>query len=105
MLIDQNRWKVGGGFYKTRDNRVTDNEITFMGRGSAGGVSVSDPSAENFAIIERGGNLFDGNRYRTITGAPAPRFVWGTVEMDFANFRARGQEKQGSLTAGASVPH
>lgn len=105
MLIDQNRWKVGGGFYKTRDNRVTDNEITFMGRGSAGGVSVSDPSAENFAIIERGGNLFDGNRYQTITGAPAPRFVWGTVEMDFANFRARGQEKQGSLTAGASVPH
>lgn len=104
MLIDQNRWKVGGGFYKTRDNRVTDNEITFLGRGSAGGVSDAAPNAENFGIIERGGNLFDRNRYRTVTGAPAPRFVWGTVEMDFANFRGRGQEKQGSLTVGFSAP-
>ncbi|WP_066475769.1 right-handed parallel beta-helix repeat-containing protein [Bosea sp. WAO] len=98
MLIDQNRWKVGGGFYKTRDNRVTDNNITFLGQGSTGGVSVSDPSAANFAIIERGGNLFDRNVYRVAPGAPAPRFAWGTLETDFAGFRTRGQERQGSLT-------
>ncbi|WP_332692898.1 right-handed parallel beta-helix repeat-containing protein [Bosea sp. (in: a-proteobacteria)] len=104
MLIDQNRWKVGGGFYKTRDNRVTGNDITFLGRGSTGGVSVSDPGAANFAIIERGGNLFDRNVYRTTPGSPAPRFVWGTLETDFSGFRARGQEGQGSLTEVANSP-
>lgn len=103
-LIDQNRWKVGGGFYKTRDNRVTDNDITFLGRGSTGGVSVSDPSAANFAIIERGGNLFDRNVYRVAPGAPAPRFAWGTLETDFAGFRTRGQERQGSLTTITNAP-
>ncbi|WP_332684197.1 right-handed parallel beta-helix repeat-containing protein [Bosea sp. (in: a-proteobacteria)] len=104
MLIDQNRWKVGGGFYKTRGNRVTDNDITFLGRGAAGGVSVSDQAAANFAIIERGGNLFDRNVYRVPPGSPAPRFVWGTLETDFAGFRARGQEGGGSLTGVASPP-
>lgn len=104
MLIDQNRWKVGGGFYKTRDNRVTSNDVTFLGRGSTGGVSVSDPAAANFAIIERGGNLFDRNIYRVAPGLPAPRFVWGTLETDFAGFRVRGQEGRGSLTDTASPP-
>jgi hypothetical protein len=97
MLIDQNRWKVGGGYYETRDNRVVDNDVTFLGAGATGGVSVSDPAAANFAIIERGANRFDRNVYHLAPGAPAPRFVWDTQETDFAGFRARGQEGLGRL--------
>lgn len=98
MLIDQNRWKVGGGFYKTRGNRVHHNDISFLGAGAVGGVSVSDPKAENFAIIAKGGNSFDHNTYRAL-GKQPPVFAWDTAQMDFAGFRALGQELSGVLTA------
>ncbi|RDJ24069.1 right-handed parallel beta-helix repeat-containing protein [Bosea caraganae] len=96
MLIDQNRWKVGGGFYKTRGNRVHGNDVTFLGAGATGGVSVSDPSAENFAIMAKGANAFEGNTYRAPAGQ-VPVFAWDTVQGDFAGFRALGQEQHGTL--------
>lgn len=99
MLIDQNRWKVGGGFYKTRGNRVHHNDVSFLGTGAAGGVSSTDPAAENFAIIAKGGNLFDHNVYRVL-GSKAPIFAWDTAPMDFASFRSRGQELNGNLITG-----
>ncbi|TCR62597.1 right-handed parallel beta-helix repeat-containing protein [Bosea sp. BK604] len=100
MLIDQNRWKVGGGFYKTQGNRVHHNDVTFLGTGATGGVSSSDPAAENFAIIAKGGNTFDHNTYRVL-GSRAPIFAWDTAPMDFASFRSRGQEPNGRVIAGA----
>jgi hypothetical protein len=99
MLIDQNRWKVGGGFYKTRGNRVHDNDISFLGTGAAGGASSSDRQAENFRIITTGGNSFDRNVYRFRGGQP-PIFIWDTLQMDFAGFRKQGQERNGSISAG-----
>ncbi|KRE05835.1 hypothetical protein ASE63_05805 [Bosea sp. Root381] len=98
MLIDQNRWKVGGGFYKTRGNHVHRNDITFLGEGAAGGVSVGNPLAENYAIISKGGNIFDQNTYR-YRGREAPVFAWDTLRTDFAGFRRRGQEANGTLIA------
>lgn len=98
MLIDQNRWKVGGGFYKTQGNRVHGNDITFLGEGAAGGVSVSNPLAENYGIIGRSGNSFDRNTYR-YRGSEAPLFAWDTARTDFAGFRRRGQEANGALIA------
>lgn len=104
MLIDQNRWKVGGGFYKTRGNRVHHNDIRFLGRGTVGGVSVSDSEAENFGIIEKGGNAFDHNSYR-FRGPRPPIFLWDTLRLDFPGFRKQGQERHGSLIAeGSAVP-
>lgn len=98
MLIDQNRWKVGGGFYKTRGNRVHHNDISFLGTGSVGGVSVPDREAENFGIIEKGGNAFDHNTYR-FRGLRPPIFLWDALRMDFAGFRKQGQERNGTLNA------
>lgn len=96
MLIDQNRWKVGGGFYKTRGNRVHHNDISFLGAGVVGGVSVSDGKAENFGIIAKGGNAFDHNIYR-FRGQQPPIFLWDTLQTDFAGFRNQGQERNGAL--------
>jgi len=98
MLIDQNRWKVGGGYYKTQGNRVHRNQINFLGAGAMGGVSVSDRWAENFAMIGRGGNVFDRNIY-LFRGRTAPTFVWDLVQTDFAGFRRQGQEANGVLLA------
>ncbi|NNM74067.1 right-handed parallel beta-helix repeat-containing protein [Enterovirga aerilata] len=94
MLIDQNRHRLGGGYYRTRGNRVIGNRVVFLGDGAAGGVSDAPPGAANFGIIESGGNVFDRNRYAAPAGARV-RFVWGRTATDFVGFRKRGQEAEG----------
>jgi hypothetical protein len=96
MLIDQNRAREDGGYYQTRNNRVAENRVTFLGDGAVGGVSDAPPGAANFGIIETGANVFDRNRYFVGAGARA-RFVWGRRVTDFAGFRERGQERQGEI--------
>ena len=64
MLIDQGRRSGDGKKYKTRNNTVHANEMTFEGAACAGGVSDTKPDDENFAIITDGNNRFDGNTYR-----------------------------------------
>ncbi len=96
VLIDQGR-SDDGKEYKTRNNTVRGNELTFEGAPCAGGVSDTMPHDENFDIIAKGNNLFDGNTYRVPRGSGPPRFVWGREVTDWDGFRKRGLEKNGQL--------
>ncbi len=98
MLIDQNRPAGPNSYYQTRDNRVHDNTIVYLGTGAAGGVSDAPPGSHNYAIIQNGNNRFFRNTYRYPADIP-PVFVWGGEPGNFAAFRAHGQELDGSISA------
>ncbi len=98
VLVDQARERAQGGLYRTARNRVHDNRFTFQGAGSAGGVSDAEPESPNFRVIQTGGNSFDRNRYAFPAATP-PRSIWGHDIIDFAQFRAAGQERAGILKA------
>jgi parallel beta-helix repeat protein len=92
MLIDQTRETKAGEKYKTRNNKVHHNDMTFEGAACAGGVSDAEPGDENYAIIEDGNNVFDENTYRVPEGSGRSRFPWGHVVFDWDELRARGLE-------------
>lgn len=98
MLIDQGRPRLSGpgGYYRTADNRVHCNRVTFSGAGAAGGASDAGPDNPNRGLIEAGSNSFDRNLYRAPPGV-APTFVWGRGPLDLAAFRASGQERHGRV--------
>ncbi|MBX9843622.1 MAG: right-handed parallel beta-helix repeat-containing protein [Xanthobacteraceae bacterium] len=97
MLIDQGR-DDNGRLYKTRSNRVYDNDITFEGAPCAGGASDVEPGHENFSIISDGQNSFDRNVYRIPRTAGAHRFVWGHDQgLDWDALRRAGLELNGRL--------
>lgn len=96
MLIDQGR-RDNGKRYKTRNNTVLANEMTFEGPACAGGISDTKPGDDNFTIINDGNNLFDGNTYRVGRPDLPARFVWGHDVTDWNGFRRRGQERSGQL--------
>jgi hypothetical protein len=97
MLIDQGRKNDAGGQYKTRNNTVHANEMTFEGAVCAGGASDTMPGNENFTIIMDGNNRFDGNTYR-VRGASEPAiFVWGQDVTDWSGFRGKGLEQSGRM--------
>jgi hypothetical protein len=97
MLIDQGRRSDDGRKYKTRNNTVRANEMTFKGAACAGGASDTKPDDENFAIITDGNNRFDGNTYRVRGASEPPRFVWGHDVTDWSGFRRKGLEQSGRL--------
>jgi parallel beta-helix repeat protein len=97
VLIDQGRRTKTGGEYKTRNNTIHDNELTFEGAVCSGGVSDVGPWDENFAIITAGGNSFDGNVYRVPRVSGPARFVWGHDVMDWGRLRQQGLEHGGQL--------
>jgi hypothetical protein len=97
MLIDQNRRMKPAGMYKTRNDRIHDNVLTFEGRGCAGGASDAAPGSENFSIIEDGGNVFDGNLYRVPQASGPFRFAWGHRSFDWDEIRRQGIESHGRL--------
>jgi parallel beta-helix repeat protein len=97
MLLDQGRRKDEGGEYKTRDNFVRGNEMTFEGAVCAGATSDTGPDDENFTIITVGNNRFDGNTYRALAANEPPKFVWGQDVTDWSGFRGKGQEQTGHL--------
>jgi parallel beta-helix repeat protein len=101
MLIDQGRndrlRTHSGPIYKTRNNSVHDNEMTFDGVACAGGVSDVKPGHENFSIITDGNNLFDGNVYRAPRMSGPVRFVWGHSVLDWEGLRGKGVEPNGEL--------
>ncbi len=103
MLIDQNRKMAKGGYYGTRNDRVLDNRVTFLGNGVSGGASDAGKPAVNYGIIQNGGNSFDRNVYRTPSNA-RPWFVWGQMVIDFAAFRQHGQETHGMAEAVSPDP-
>jgi len=97
MLIDQGRRSGDGKRYKTRNNTVRANEMTFEGAACAGGASDTKPDDENFAIITNGNNRFDGNTYRVGRPSEPARFVWGQDVTDWDGFRRKGLERSGHL--------
>ena len=96
MLIDQGR-QDDGRKYKTRNNNVHANEMTFEGAVCAGGASDTKPATENFGIIVHGNNRFDGNTYRVRGRSDPPRFVWDQDVTDWNGFRGKGLEQSGRL--------
>lgn len=97
MLFDQGRRSDNGTEYKTRNNSVRSNAITFEGAPCAGGASDTTQNDENFDIITKGNNRFDGNVYRAPRGSGPDRFAWGREITDWAGFRRKGLEKNGQL--------
>ena len=97
MLIDQGRKNDAGGQYKTRNNTVRGNEMTFEGAVCAGGASDTTPGNENFTIITDGNNRFDGNTYRVRGASDPSRFVWGQDVTNWSGFRGKGLEQSGRL--------
>jgi hypothetical protein len=96
MLIDQGR-NDNGRKYKTRNNTIHANDLTFEGAACAGGVSDTGPEDENFAIIANGNNLFDRNIYRVRRTSEPARFVWGRELTGWEGFRRKGLEQSGRL--------
>ena len=99
MLIDQGRRTGDGRKYKTRNNTIRDNVMTFEGAACAGGTSDTKPDDENFAIITNGNNRFDGNVYRVPRTSGPARFVWGNDVTDWDGFRGKGLEQSGQFVA------
>jgi parallel beta-helix repeat protein len=97
MLLDQGRRADDGRRYKTRNNVVQGNEITFEGAPCAGGASDTKSDDENFTIITDGNNRFDGNTYRVSATSEPARFVWGQDVTDWRGFQRKGLEQTGRL--------
>jgi len=96
MLIDQGR-RDNGKKYRTLNNAVHDNEMTFEGAACAGGVSDAKPGDENFSVITDGNNRFEANTYRVSRPDQPARFVWGHEVTDWDGFRLKGLERNGRL--------
>lgn len=97
MLIDQGRRSNDGRIYRTRNNTISANDMTFEGAACAGGASDTKPGDQNFGIIADGNNRFDGNTYRVGRAAGRARFVWGRDVTDWDGFRRKGLEQSGRL--------
>ncbi len=97
VLIDQGRRAESGALYRTQNNTVRRNELTFEGAACAGGTSDTGPDNPNFSIITQGNNRFDENTYRVPQDAAPARFVWGRHVGDWEAFRSHGLERQGRL--------
>lgn len=100
-LIDQSRdfegHLKGSGKYKTRNNRVHDNDIIFEGSACAGGASDAGRSDENFSIITDGNNSFDRNTYRVPRASDGHQFVWGHTSFSWSGFLRQGLERNGQM--------
>jgi len=98
MLIDQGRLEDDGYVFKTRNNNVHSNVMTFVDAPCAGGVSDVSRGDANYGLIENGNNRFNRNTYRVPKAARNFRFVWGQREdIDWAEFRSLGQEANGRM--------
>ena len=98
MLIDQSRQRTDGKKYKTQNNTVRNNKMLFEGSPCAGGVSDAQPGDENYEIITKGANVFDGNLYQIPRAADPPRFACGHAIFDWDGLRRTGVEPNGRLT-------
>ena len=101
MLIDQGRddrpHRRRGPLYKTQNNKIHDNDITFEGVACAGGASDVKPDHESFTIITNGHNMFDRNIYRVPRANPRVQFEWGHTTLDWDGLRGKGLELHGRL--------
>ena len=83
--------------YKTRNNTIHGNEMTFEGGACAGGVSDTKPGMRTTPSSQDGNNRFDANTYRVARPSEPGRFVWGHEVTDWDGFRRKGLEKNGRL--------
>jgi Right handed beta helix region len=97
VLIDQSREIERGIKYKTRNNTLHHNELTFEGPACGGGASDASPGDENFTIITDGNNRFDSNVYLVPRNRGPDRFVWGHLTLDWDGMRRMGLEPNGRL--------
>jgi hypothetical protein len=101
MLVDQGRDDRPKGrqgpLYKTQNNNVHDNDITFEGIACAGGASDVEPDHESYAIITDGQNIFDRNVYRVPLANARVQFEWGHTTLDWDGLRGKGLELHGRL--------
>jgi hypothetical protein len=97
VLVDQGRSMKSGGAYKTRNNKIYNNDTTFEDAACAGAASDVGPQDENAFIIEDGNNLFDRNIYRIPRGNAPLRFAWGHAVFGWDELRRAGLEQNGSL--------
>lgn len=101
MLIDQGRDDRpkgrSGGKYKTQNNSIYENDMTFEGQLCAGGASDVPPDDENATIITDGGNVFDRNIYRVRSESGPARFAWGHAELDWPELVQKDIEVHGRL--------
>jgi hypothetical protein len=97
VLVDQGRPMKSGGTYKTRNNKVYDNDTTFEGDACAGAASDVKPGDESAFVIEDGNNQFDGNVYRVPRGSASLRFAWGHAVYGWDELRRARIEQNGSL--------
>lgn len=87
-LIQQNRGSGRYGQWKTLNNYIHHNDITYLGRsGQSGAVADYEEQA-----MLNGNNHFDHNTYHF--GAEPDRWFWG-AEVSFAGMHAVGQELGG----------
>jgi hypothetical protein len=98
LLVDQGRPRRGGSKYKTQNNIVRNNDITFEGAPCAGGASDVDEGHENYLIISNGNNVFDENQYRVPQASGPARFVWGHEVFSWEGLQKKGLERNGRLT-------
>jgi hypothetical protein len=97
ILVDQGRRTKSGALYKTRDNHIHDNDMTFEGAVCAGAASDVGPDNTNADVIETGNNRFDRNVYRISRVSAPVRFAWGRAVLDWDQLRHAGLEHHGSL--------
>lgn len=90
-LIQQDRGGSALGPYVTRNNRVYDNEIAYLGgSGQSGAVADFDQEA-----MLRGGNSFNLNLHK-VSNPRRRYFAWGD-SLNWDGFRGAGQEADGQL--------
>ncbi|MGY3446386.1 hypothetical protein ACVW17_006387 [Bradyrhizobium sp. USDA 4473] len=97
ILVDQGRRTKSGELYKTRDNHIHDNDMTFEGAVCAGAASDVGADSANADVIETGNNRFDHNVYRISRGGAPVRFAWGRAVLDWDRLQHAGLEQHGSL--------
>ncbi len=91
VLIQQSRGAGSLGAYITRNNRVHDNQITYLGGGGqSGAVADFDQDA-----MLRGGNEFNLNLHN-VANPRRRHFAWGD-SLNWDGFRNAGQEADGQL--------
>lgn len=98
-VIEQDRGEGTYGPWKTLNNYVHHNEITYFGNFGQSGIGSDYPGG--VATIYEGSNLFDSNIYHA-PRLDLTRWRWGDSQ-NWDDFLTEGQEPNG--TADTNVPH
>jgi len=93
ILVDQSRRIKGGGKYKTRDDVVRDNVITFEGAACAGGASDTPADDENYDIMTSRAIASTTTHASFRNRADPPASYGATQNSDGMSFATRGKNR------------